>query len=172
PVTLYVDKSSHQEQKQNMFALYAQDRWKIGRLSLTGGLRFERLTDYFPRQQMGPNRFLPTAVVFPAQAGPLDQKDLMPRFGAAFDLFGNGTTAAKFSPAASVPPFNPVDEWANNSPAGIGHFVTTDTRSWTDTNTNYVVDCDFLNPTANGECGPGSPFFGKQISPLTTDPAL
>src|SRR5262245_57077700 len=41
-VSVYADQASQQEQKQNMFALYAQDRWKIGRLSLTGGLRFER----------------------------------------------------------------------------------------------------------------------------------
>ena len=34
------------------------------------------------------------------------------------------------------------------------------------------VNCDFLNPAANGECGPGNPAFLKQISPLTTDPAL
>ena len=32
-------------------------------LSLQGGLRFEHLSDYFPQQQMGPNLFLPTALV-------------------------------------------------------------------------------------------------------------
>src|SRR5215471_3627415 len=140
---------------------------RSGRLSLNGGLRFERLTDYFPRQQMGPNRFLPTAVVFPAQGGPLDQKDLMPRFGAAYDVFGNGNTAVKFFLGRYVTTFNTVDEWANYSPAGIGHFQSSDTRNWTDANGNYVPDCDFLNPAPNGECGQGNPFFGKTTSPLT-----
>lgn len=170
-VTAYADQASQQAQLQNNFALYAQDRWTIGRLSLQGGLRFERLTDHFPEQRMGPNRFLPTAVVFPAQDGPLDQKDLMPRFGAAYNVFGNGKTAAKFFLGRYATTFNTVDEWANYSPAGAGRFVSSNTRSWNDTNRDYVVDCNLLNSVANGECGPGSPFFGKQISPLTTDPA-
>ena len=69
-MTAYADANSEQEQQQTMFAFYAQDRWTINRLSLQGGLRFEHLSDYFPEQRMGPNLFLPTAVVFPAAGRP------------------------------------------------------------------------------------------------------
>jgi hypothetical protein len=170
-VTVFADQASEQEQQQTMFAFYAQDRWTVNRLSVQAGLRFEHLSDYFPEQRMGPNRFLPTAVVFPAEDGPLNQKDLMPRVGLTYDVFGNGKTAAKFFIGRYVTTFNTVDEWANFSPAGLGHFVSSDTqRAWTDANTNFVVDCDLLNSAPNGECGPGNPFFGKPFSPLTVDP--
>jgi hypothetical protein len=171
-VTAFADQASEQEQQQTMFAFYAQDRWTINRLSVQAGLRFEHLSDYFPEQRMGPNRFLPTAVVFPAEDGPLNQKDLMPRIGASYDVFGNGKTAVKFFVGRYVTTFNTVDEWVNFSPAGLSKFVTSDNRGWTDANHDFVADCNFLNPAANGECGPGSLFFGKQTSPQTVDPAF
>ncbi|HVZ20755.1 MAG TPA: carboxypeptidase regulatory-like domain-containing protein [Vicinamibacterales bacterium] len=172
-VTVEGDANAKQDQHQTMLALYAQDRWTLSRLSLQGGLRFEHLGDYFPQQQMGPNNFLPTAIVFPAQKGPLNQKDLMPRFGASWDVFGNGKTAVKAFMGRYVTTFNTVDEWASYSPAGIGHFVSVDqNRPWHDANGDYVVNCNLLNPAANGECGPGNPSFLKTVSPLTTDPAL
>ena len=167
-VIAYADANSHQQQQQSMVALYAQDRWTMDRLSLQGGLRFEHLGDHFPRQQMGPNLFLPTPVVFPDQDGPLNQKDLMPRFGASYDLFGNGKTAVKFFLGRYVTTFNTVDEWLNYSPAGFSQFVASDTRGWTD-NGDYVANCNFRDPNPNGECGPGNPTFGKQVSPLTVD---
>jgi hypothetical protein len=171
-VTVEGDANAQQVQHQFMWALYAQDRWTVDRLTLQGGLRFEHLGDYFPQQSMGPNNFLPAAIIFPAQNGPLSQKDLMPRFGASYDVFGTGKTALKAFIGRYVTTFNTVDEWANYSPAGIGHFDSQDSRAWTDTNHDYIPECNFANPAANGECGPGSAAFLKTISPLTTDPAL
>jgi hypothetical protein len=172
-VTVYGDANAAQEQHQFMYALYAQDRWTVGRLSLQGGLRFEHLGDYFPQQSMGPNLYLANAITFPAQDGPLNQKDLMPRFGASYDVFGNGRTAVKAFLGRYVTTFNTVDEWASYSPAGIGHFVSVDqNRPWTDSNNDKVVNCNLSNPAANGECGPGNPSFLKTLPPLTTDPAL
>jgi hypothetical protein len=156
-----------------MIALYAQDRWTINRLSVQAGLRFEHLGDYFPEQRMGPNRFLPTALVFPAEDGPLSQKDLMPRVGATYDLLGNGKTALKFFVGRYVTTFNTVDEWANFSPAGIGRFTSSDPRNWIDANSNFVPECNFLDPAPNGECGPGNPNFARVVpSQLSIDPGF
>ena len=185
-LTMYADQDSQQAQRQNLFALYAQDRWTLGRLTLQGALRFEYLTDHFAEQQIGPNRFMPVAKVFPDQDGPLHQKELMPRFGASYDVFGNGKTAAKFFVGRYATTFNTVDEWINYSPAGAGHFVSSTTRPWFDLgNTpvpasgvpgggiagDYVAQCNFLNTAANGECGAmANPLFGQSVDPLTVDP--
>jgi Carboxypeptidase regulatory-like domain len=170
-LTMYGDQASDQHQRQRLFALYAQDRWTLNRLSLQGGLRFEHLADHFAAQQIGPNIFIPTAVTFPDQDGPLNQKDLQPRFGASYDVFGNGKTGAKFFLGRYVTTFNTVDEWLNYSPAGNAHFVTQTNRPWTDGNGNFVADCNLLNPVANGECGAMSnPNFGKTVNQLTLDP--
>jgi len=170
-LTMYGDQASEQHQQQQYFAVYAQDRWTLNRLSLQGGLRFEHLGDHFEAQQIGPNIFIPTALTFPDQDGPLKLKDLQPRFGASYDVFGNGKTGAKFFLGRYVTTTNTVEEWLNYSPAGNGHFVSQTNRPWTDANSNFVPECNLLNPVANGECGAMSnPNFGKTVNPLTVDP--
>jgi hypothetical protein len=181
-LTMIGAQGSHEEQQQTIWAAYAQDRWTIGRLSLQGGLRFEHLSDFFPEQRHGGpgNQFFPTAVIFPAEDGPLSLKDIMPRVGASFDLFGNGRTAVKFFVGRYVTTTNTIDEWVNYSPASTFHFVNSTDRAWDDfafgagdpRSGNYVADCDLLNGSANGECGPfASPSFGQRtVDPLTLDP--
>ena len=175
-LTMFADQGSQQQQRQRIFALYAQDRWTVNRLSLQGGLRYEHLADHFGEQIFFPNRFLPTQITFPDQDGPLHLNEIQPRFGASYDVFGNGKTAAKFFFGRYVTTTNTVDEWASYSPAGAGHFVTSTTRTWNDRgglgiDGDYVPQCDLLNPAINGECGAmANPSFGKTINPLTIDP--
>ena len=105
----------------------------MNRLSLQGGLRFEHLGDSF-RRAADPGRtvFVPTASSFAEQDGPLSLNDIQPRFGASYDVFGNGKTAAKFFFGRYVTTTNTVDEWLFYSPAGAGHFVTNTNRPWDD----------------------------------------
>jgi hypothetical protein len=169
-LTMYADQGSQQKQHQNITSLYAQDRWTVGQLTLQGGLRFERLTDYFPEQQIGPNIFVPSALVFPAQEGPRNLKDIQPRFGVAYDVFGNGKTAAKFFLGRYVTTTNTTEEGIY-SPAG--RVIVNTTRAWTDANSDYVPGCNLLDPLANGECGPmANRFFGQSFFPLTLDPNI
>ncbi|MEK7214020.1 MAG: TonB-dependent receptor, partial [Chloroflexota bacterium] len=77
------------QQRTKYNALYAQEQWTLGRLTLQGALRYEHAWSYFPEQQIGPVKFLPTPVVFPEQAGVVGYDDITPRVGAAYDLFGN-----------------------------------------------------------------------------------
>ena len=78
----------------------------------------------------------------------------MPRFGASYDVFGNGKTAAKFFLGKYVTTFNTVDEWANYSPAGLGHFVTTDTR-----------ELDRLEPRLRRRLQPAEPGRQRRVRP-------
>ncbi len=115
---------------------------------------------------------------FPETKGVDAYKDLTPRGGVAYDVFGNGKTAVKVS-------FGRYLEAAQNA----GLFVasrptsrvsTTATRTWTDSNGNFVPDCDLLNnaaqdlrPSGGDFCGAvANTNFGKSVFDTTQDPAL
>ena len=46
--------------RASIAAVYAQEQWTLGRLSLQGAVRFDRAHGWFPEQQVGPTRFIPT----------------------------------------------------------------------------------------------------------------
>ncbi|PYQ74201.1 MAG: hypothetical protein DMG01_21240 [Acidobacteria bacterium] len=82
----------------NVTALFAQDSYSLKRLTLTGGVRWERLEGYLPAQSS------PASVFFPdIQRSFPDVRNLVlwhtagPRISAIYDVTGDGKTAAKAS---------------------------------------------------------------------------
>ena len=135
-------------------ALFVQEQWTRRRLTLQGALRFDRARSWFPAQQEGPSRFLPTPISIPETRGVDSYKDVTPRMGVVYDLFGTGTTALKMTLGRYLEGAGVTGNYANTNPS-LRMPQTTQTfgtagvtRAWTDANRNFVPDCDLSNPAA------------------------
>jgi hypothetical protein len=151
---------------QLALGVYAQDQWTLQRMTLNLGVRLDAINAYSPAQVRPGGKYLgPTA--FPEVDNIPSWKDINPRLGVAYDLFGNGKTAVK----ASVGRYNQGENYSltfarNNSP--LGTLSLTTQRVWHDDNGDFVPDCDLTNRASNGECGAiGNSAFGTQV-PTTT----
>jgi hypothetical protein len=149
------------------FGAFVQDRWTYGRLSLNGGVRFDYLRTFFREQSVGPMPLAPTLnITFPYTPW-YDWKDISPRVGASYDLFGTGKTAIKGS----------ISRYLAGHAAGegnpVGQLALSTTRTWTDVNRDFVANCDLLNLEANGECGVvANRTFGRPIPTEFSAPAI
>ena len=129
--------------------IYAQDTWTINRLTANLGVRWDYLNNKVEKQTaaggtwIGPRSFDELTNV-------PNYKDIAPRLGLAYDLFGNGKTAVKATLSRYVVPstvgvarqLNPFNTSVNNT-----------TRSWTDTNNDGVPQVAELGPLANNAFG-------------------
>ena len=158
-------------------AFYAQDSYTMGRFTFQGALRYDHAWSYFPEQTIIPVRFFPTEKTYPSTEGS-SYNDLTPRGGVAVDVFGNGKTSLKFSFGRYLEAAQNAGFFTTNNP--IGRLSTSVARTWTDTNNNYVVDCNLQSQTAQSPattgsidtCGVGSPNFGTDVVSSTLDPTL
>src|SRR5262249_10927200 len=116
---------------------------------------------------LGPSLpLLPTRNVTIPQTDQLAWKDLTPKIGAAYDLFGDSRTALKVTLNKYLSG-RQVDALGNP----VAGLVLQTTRNWTDTNTNCIPDCDLSNPADNGECrAMANPNFGKAVGATVYDP--
>jgi hypothetical protein len=92
-VRLVNTPSGHLESGNNL-GLYVQDSWRLGRLTLNPGIRYERFVMSLPEQSAGAGRWVP-ARNFPEQKNIVNWNSVSPRFGFAWDLTGDGRTAMK-----------------------------------------------------------------------------
>ena len=132
--------------------IFAQDQWTIDRLTLNLGVRFDFLNGLNPAQTRPAGDFTP-AFSFAAVENVPNWKDISPRVGAAYDLFGDGRTALKVSLGRYVKPSATQVANLTNPAAAIAAGTS---RSWSDTNGNFIPECNMTDPEANGECGPNS----------------
>jgi hypothetical protein len=105
----------HVERAVMTTALYGQDSYAIGRLTVTGGIRWERIEGYLPAQVTGASEYFPDGLVFrgvtingvvqdytvrksfPEVRNNPRWYNFAPRFSGTYDLFGNGRTVIKAS---------------------------------------------------------------------------
>src|SRR5262245_14342010 len=139
------------------FALFAQDQWKVQRLTVNAGLRYDYLASDYPDLDQPPGQFFPVARTFPGKVV-VKWHDLSPRLGASYDLFGDGRTAIKGSVSRYIQqlasaPARPVSPVTTNLTNG---------RTWLDRNGDFVVQGDPMNHATNDELGPsGNVNFGQ-----------
>jgi hypothetical protein len=142
--------------------LYVQDQWRVGKITLNGGLRYDYFNTSIPAQTAPAGRFVPARSYAEIKNVP-NWKDINPRIGGVYDLFENGKTAIKASvnryvaaqTAAFAQSINPMTAASGAS----------DTRNWTDPNKDGIPDPSEFGPTQNVN-------FGLPVFTSRSDPAL
>jgi hypothetical protein len=159
-LTMYASPYEQLNRLKADLGIFAQDTWRISRLSLSLGVRFDYLNAYVKEQQAAATPFLP-ARTFDAVVKAPEWFDISPRLGASYDLFGDGRTALKVSAGKYMVASN------GEIAKALNPFVTTVNsvnRAWTDRDGDYFPDCELTNPAANGECGVFSnSAFGQRL---------
>ncbi len=142
-VTVFATPFSFYELLNANYGLFVQDQWTHKRLTVNAGVRFDALENIVPAQTIGPGPQVPTRnLVFDEVRGVPQWRDVTPRIGAAYDLFGNGRTAVKVSIGKYLEAPNPPTFTRPANPAGA--LVQSATRTWADRNNDFIPQADEL----------------------------
>jgi hypothetical protein len=159
-------------------AFYAQDQWTLGRLTASGALRFDNANSGYGVTCIGPNNLMPVQVngtrgYCTTPTDGVNYKDLTPRYGLTWDIFGTGKTAVKVNGGKFLNAAGISGIYSATNPAR--RTVNSLTRNWTDADNDRHVGCNLLdaNDTRDG-CGtfvPGSNLAQYGLDPNALDAA-
>jgi hypothetical protein len=172
-VTIFAPLGTYQSNLDYDTGLFAQDRWTMKRMTVTAALRLDLQKESYDPTVIGPTLYLPNrATQTIPGADVVAWKDVNPRFGVAYDVFGNGKTAVKASAARGVAGETIATALALNPGSA---FSSSSAINVTDANHDNIASCDFTKLTGtqgNGECGPLlTPTFGSATAITQQDPA-
>jgi hypothetical protein len=125
---------SYGERLNKDLGIFAQDAWRLNRLTVNYGIRFEALNAKVMAGQSPAGRFSPERNFDEITDVP-DWNDWAPRLGIVYDVFGNGKTAVK----ASINRYNlsRTTSIANNYNPLVS---ATQSLPWRDVNGNDIAD--------------------------------
>jgi hypothetical protein len=157
-VTLFNTATEEFDRLDADLGVYLQDTWTLKKLTLTPGIRWEYFRASYPEEGVTPQQqvlmlaegYTPRPL-FPETTMPTFN-NWAPRFGASYDLFGNGRTALK----ASIAKYNSAFSTVTFPQVYNPMVLSTDTRNWLNpaaTNNIFVPGVSQLGPSTNSSFG-------------------
>jgi len=142
PSTVLINTGDGRVAEQlNTHAFFAQDQWTHKRLTLSAALRYDRATSSYDSTCVDADVFVPADLAYcTGEHDGVSFNDVSPRWGAVYDLFGNGKTAIKFNYGKYLGQAALSGVYAAANPAR--RTVNSVTVNWDDLNGNRIVDCN------------------------------
>jgi hypothetical protein len=178
-VTLRLPMDARNGIKQDL-GLFLQDRWTVSdRITLNLGVRYDHFVGESRESEILPNRFNDGVKYGRCADGKADPragcagevqnwKDISPRAGVAWDVFGTGRTAVK----ASIARYVAGQQVAVARQANPVEVLTRlDTRPWTDRDGNGLpFDAAGNIQLTELSASAATPTFGRNVSTVRYDP--
>jgi hypothetical protein len=129
--------------------MFGQDQWTLKRFTVNAGIRFDFLNEQLDAENVPAGTVISGVTLVPARSFAQvsdvpSWRDVSPRLGLAWDVFGTGKTAIKTS----------LSRYLGQEIAGFSGSVnalsaSTDTRTWNDANKDGIPQLSELGPSTN-----------------------